>query len=394
MFTSISIYFIMVFLIFWAYCGYIITLYVLLIIVGNNKKTTKSEEFPFVSILVPCYNEADLVEDKLKNLNQLDYPKDKLEVIFVDGRSKDGTYEAVEKAINGLDHVSAVQSKARGKINQLNYILPKTKGEIIVNTDMDCLLERGSLKELIKEFSTDKKVALVGAHVVPKDAMFFEEKYWSNQNQLRILESRVHSSSIVIAPCYGFKKGLIEQFPKDCIADDIYISFYANMLRRKSKYAEKAIAYEVRSPDNLNTLLSHKFRKGNAYIIELLRFMHKLPVMHPTWKLIFLTKFLQVIIIPWIIPFFVLCSISLILSGGGAFFTVVYSAIFLFTGFLITHFLIERKRKVPLKKKGYLPNFSVFIVANVILLLNGILFPFYRQTSSYNRISSKEDNNV
>src|SRR5437879_7459744 len=46
---------------------------------------------PTVSIIVPTYNESPVVEKKLRNLAEIDYPRDKVELIVVDSASSDGT---------------------------------------------------------------------------------------------------------------------------------------------------------------------------------------------------------------------------------------------------------------------------------------------------------------
>ena len=381
----------MVFLVFWAYCGYLITLSILIIIGEKSKTNQYITEYPFISILVPCFNEASLIKEKIENIKQLDYPKDKLEVIFCDGKSTDETFRILKEETEHLDYIEVVQSDIGGKINQINYVLQKARSEIIVSTDTDCILKRDAIIEIVKVFQSDKEIAVVGAYVIPKNALALEVKYWSDQNKIRILESRVHSCSIVIAPCFAFKRGLMDGFPKDCIADDIYISFYGNIKGKKVKYAEKVIVYETRNPNTIMALLRHKFRKGNAYIIELLRVFYKLPYMHPIWRFTFLTKLLQVIVIPWILPFFLISSVSMALSGRGPLNIVMYSAVFLFISFIITHFLIRGGRKVQVEEdsKGMHFSFTLFLVINAILLLNGITFPFFRQTSNYTKIENK-----
>ncbi|MDP2939656.1 MAG: glycosyltransferase [Candidatus Omnitrophota bacterium] len=387
MFISIIVYLLMVFLIFWVYSGYVIMLYILIITGKRYEHKEEIEDYPYVSILVPCFNESSLAEEKVKNLLGLDYPKDKLEIIFLDGNSNDGTLELLQRNTANIKYIKIVQTGCQGKINQINYILPEIKSEIIVNTDMDTMLSKNILKELVNVFKTDKDISVVGANVIPESRLSFEREYWFLQNRIRFLESRAHSSSIVAAPCYAFRKGLIKTFPADCIADDIYISFYANTKGKKTKYVEKAIAYETRCPDRTMTLLQHKFRKGNAYIIELLRFVYLLAYMQPRWKFIFLTKFLQVVVIPWIIPFFIIGSISMILAGKALTSLVIFSFIFLFISSLIVHFILKRGRKESIGKVSHFP-FSVFIITNAILLLDGLSFPFYRQTSSYDKVRS------
>ena len=378
----------MAFLIFWAYCGYLVSIYLLSLFGKKNNENQKIISFPHITLLVPCYNEEKLTKEKVENIKQLDYPKQKMKVYFLDGDSDDSTYEKLMEETKTYKYISVLNTNCQGKINQINFILPQVDTEIIVCTDMDALLEKNVLKEFIKTFQADDEVAVVGAKIIPENSSDLEAQYWESQNAVRLLESEVHSSSIVIAPCYAFKRSLLSSFPDDCIADDIYISFLANSQRQKVKYIAAAVVHETRTPTTLNQLITHKFRKGNAYQIELLRFVYTLPRMLPRWRLIFLTHFLQVIIMPWVLVFFALCSISLLLSGAIYLNVVGFNFILLFISLVITSFLMSRNRKKfsPGKtRKSILP---VFLVTNFILLINGLTFPFYNQTSRYPKIES------
>lgn len=389
MFTALSIYFISLFLIFWAYCGYLIVLHLLSFFGKHERVNQEIHDYPEISMLVPCYNEENLVKQKIDNMKKLEYPREKLNVFFLDGCSTDKTVQRIKEEIKDIENIKVIETNCKGKINQINYILPKLNSNIIVNTDMDTILNGDVLIKMVEVFESDENIAVVGAHVMPQNCIELEAQYWADQNHFRILESKIHSSSIVIAPCYSFKRDLLENFPEDCIADDIYISFLANSLGKKSKYEQDAIAYETRTPSTVEDLLNHKFRKGNAYIIELLRFLYLLPRMQARWRLIYLTKFLQVVLIPWIIPFFMLSSISLILSGIAYLKIVAFSFIFLLISLLITRWLFSKTSMSNLnggyKKRSLL---TLFIITNFILLLNGLTYMFYNQTSCYHKIKT------
>ncbi len=388
MFTTTFVFMLLAFLIFWAYCGYFLTLY-LFALFGNGKKPNNNDCIAEsrVAVLVPCFNEADLVEEKVANLMALDYPKELLEIFFLDGSSTDATVERLKGQTGEFDNIHVVETGLRGKILQINSVLPELNCDIVVNTDMDTVMEPDVLLKLVRVFEGDDEVVVAGAHVIPRGAMNMERQYWEDQNLIRFLESKVHSSSIVIAPCYAFRCGLLKSFPDDCVADDIYISFLANSKGKKAKYIEDALAYETRAPTTLEEMLKHKFRKGNAYIIELLRFMYLLPMMEARWKVIYLTKFMQVIVMPWVIPFFLLSTISQVLSGYGFWKLPAFAFGFLFISFISTHKIFGRGKKLMVteryKKRSFI---SIFLITNFILFLNGLSFPFYRQTSSYSKI--------
>ncbi len=390
MFTSVSIYYLMTFLIFYAYCGYLITLHMLSLFAKQINGYEEITSFPSLTILVPCYNEEALVKAKVENFEKVDYPKEKMKVVFLDGGSEDKTIENLKKITIGHDYIHVVKTAERGKINQLNDYLPQVDSDIVVCTDMDAILEEDVLKRIVYGFQQDPEVGVIGAQVIPKNCSKLETQYWDDQNVLRILESKVHSSSIVIAPCYAFRRNLLLFFPNDCVADDIYISFLANSRGYKVKYFQDAIVYETRTPANLNELITHKFRKGNAYQIELLRYLYTLPNMLPRWKLIFLTKFLQIIIMPWILVFYALSSLSLTLSGIVYLKIVVVSVGILFISLVITSLLMKQQRKKISTIKGKKPILSLFLITNFILLINGLSFPFYKQSSKYPKVKASE----
>lgn len=393
MFTTVFIYLLCSVLIFWAYCGYFLALFLLSLFGGKNGEKGVAGDCGVpstVSILVPCFNEESFVVAKVNNIKELDYPVELLKIYFLDGSSTDRTVGMLKNETKDMRNVEVIETGCRGKINQINHILPILNSDIIVNTDMDTVMERDVLMKLVKVFD-DPEVAVVGAHVIPRGGLDLEAQYWRDQNIMRFLESKVHSSSIVIAPCYAFRSNLLENFPEDCIADDIYISFLANSKGLKSKYIEDALVYETRSPANLEELYKHKFRKGNAYIIELLRFLYMLPKMEARWKVIYLTKFLQVIVMPWVIPFFLLSTISQALSGIDSLKLPAFALGFLFFSFLIVHRLVSKERKAQGDEQRYKKrsSLSVFAVTNLILFINGLSFPFYVQTSSYSKINTK-----
>ncbi len=390
MFTSVSIYYLMTFLIFYAYCGYLIILHMLSLFGKQINGYEEITSFPSLTILVPCYNEEVLVESKVINFEKVDYPKEKMKVVFLDGGSEDDTFKKLQRFTIGHDYIHVVKTSERGKINQLNDYLPQVDSDIVVCTDMDAILKKDVLKRIVHGFQQDPKVGVIGAQVIPQNCSKLETQYWDDQNVLRILESKVHSSSIVIAPCYAFRRNLLLFFPPDCVADDIYISFLANSRGYKVKYIQDAIVYETRTPTNLNELITHKFRKGNAYQIELLRYLYTLPNMLPRWKLIFLTKFLQIIIMPWILIFYALCSLSLSLSGIVYLKIVVVSVGILFISLVITSLLMKQQRRNISTIKGKKSILSLFLITNFILLINGLSFPFYKQSSKYPKVKASE----
>ena len=359
------------------------------------QSTEKQKQLPLshflkVIIFVPCFNEENFIQKKIENLNSLKYEDSKLDVYFLHGESTDKTRDIIQSSISEVQNFHLVETRCTGKINQLNYGLLHCKGEpdIIVCTDVDAILSEDVLTQFCLAFQANEKVAVVGANISPLATIKIEDHFWRDQNIIRSLESNVYTSSIVVAPCYAFRPSLMGQFPKDCVADDIYVSFKANTEKHLTKYIAEARGTELRTPNDLVEFFTHKFRKGNAYLIELFRFFYLLPHMTGWWKIIYLTKFFQLAIMPWVIPFFILSTISLTLSGWGLFQISFFSLLFLIGASTITFFLLKRERKKYYTdgKSFQLPNLNYFIINNIILVMVGLSYPFYKQNSSYNKV--------
>ncbi|MFZ8856528.1 MAG: glycosyltransferase, partial [Candidatus Nanopusillus sp.] len=77
----------------------LMSIYTLLFLLSYDKEEVNYEikEYPKVSIIVPAYNEGKNIKNTLERLIDLEYPKDKLEIIVVDDGSKDNTYEIAKE---------------------------------------------------------------------------------------------------------------------------------------------------------------------------------------------------------------------------------------------------------------------------------------------------------
>lgn len=383
----IPFFFIITLLISWCLCGYFIFIY-LIGLFRKDKAIGIISSLPMLSLIIPCYNEEKYILSKLENIRKLNYPKDQLEIYFVDGGSSDQTIRLLSNSIRSDDPCQIVQSPNAGKIRQLNYILPKVKGDIIVNSDADAELSPDSLKWIVAEFNRDNNIFVVGAYCRPANSIDVDQYYWSAQNKGRFLESDSFNSSIVIAQCYAFRRGFLDRFPEDVIADDIYAAFLAYVRGGKTIYSRQAKALEKRCPQNYRDFLSHKFRKSNAYLKESLRFLRFLPGMYLSRKILYMTRIMQQILLPWMLLFWfsALCLLLTLFRYD----IVIMDLAFIALLFLITKFIFIRTR-LPDESRKY----SIFLVIKgylftfFILLMSGITYPFFKQDSHYQRFEEK-----
>jgi len=93
------IFWICIFIVFYSYFGYGIVIYIIVKIKNAfSKKTVFDKSYePEITLIVPCFNEAEYIEDKIQNSLSLDYPVNKLKLIFISDGSSDDTHERIKK---------------------------------------------------------------------------------------------------------------------------------------------------------------------------------------------------------------------------------------------------------------------------------------------------------
>jgi glycosyltransferase involved in cell wall biosynthesis len=92
-------------------------------------------DLPFISIVIPCYNEEKFIEALMQNLMEQDYPKELLEIIFADGNSTDGTRQLIKNYMEKLANVVCLDNPERYVPTGLNRAIHQSKGEIIIRMD-------------------------------------------------------------------------------------------------------------------------------------------------------------------------------------------------------------------------------------------------------------------
>ena len=117
-------------------------------------------EYPFFSILVPCHNEEEQIEESVMFLQELAYPN--YEIILIDDGSTDKTASKIHGLCEKHERVRGVYvKKNQGKASALNVGCLAAKGEYILSIDADSLLDRNCLKWMAWHFLRFPRVGAV-----------------------------------------------------------------------------------------------------------------------------------------------------------------------------------------------------------------------------------------
>lgn len=153
------LFYISAFIIFWAMIGYPISLKVLNLIYKSRKIEKDFNHQPTVTVMVVVHNEEKVILEKLKNIIELDYPKEKIEFLISSDNSTDRTNEIVKEFIaeNSNFNIRLYEVKKRmGKTNAQNEAQKTVTTECLVMTDANSMMDRNAVKELMASFASMK----------------------------------------------------------------------------------------------------------------------------------------------------------------------------------------------------------------------------------------------
>lgn len=124
-----------------------------------------AKKFPTISVLVPAYNEEDIIADTVNAVLAQDYPKDKLDIIAINDGSKDNTLREMKKFGN---KIQILDKKNSGKADSLNQALKIAKGELFAVIDADSYPEKKAITNMVAFFE-EKDVSAVTSTILVKN---------------------------------------------------------------------------------------------------------------------------------------------------------------------------------------------------------------------------------
>ena len=207
-----------VFIVFFAYFGYPLTLRLLGIFRGRD--VLRAPIIPSVSFIVTVHNEEKRIREKLQNTLALDYPKASLRVLVASDGSNDRTNEIVREYA-AQDVMLLELSGQRGKENAQKEAVKHVTGEIVVFSDVATQMERAGLRQLVSNFAdpsvgcVSSEDRLLGRDGKPSgEGLYVRYEMW-----LRALESRAGSLVGLSGSLFAARKNVCEDFSGEMQSD-------------------------------------------------------------------------------------------------------------------------------------------------------------------------------
>ena len=310
------------------------------------KSVQSTPGWPNIAVVIPVLNEEDLAIRKLCDIQDSNYPKNKMKIYFVDGGSVDKTLEVLQNENFQEENIKLICVKdICGKTDQVMYMLHNIEEEIIIFTDVDSILDPNCISELVKSLMNESQTSIVGAAVRPKSNLLEERIHWYFLNHIWWLEGEVFSCSGLSGVCYAVSRKNLLTLDKNAKAEDIHLGLEAGSRGFPVKLVAEAKAVEVRVPQTIAEFYRFRRRRGSSYLNELLRFNHK-PYPPIRWHCARLIRIFQFLVVPWV----TICCITL---GGLLLMTsywplaVLIPSVFIVTAILQIYFFFNRTKNNP-----------------------------------------------
>jgi len=264
-----------IFIVFYAYLGYGILLYIIIKIkriLHKENKIDDNEYYPEVTLFVAAYNEKDYIEAKVRNSLDMNYPQDKVHQVWVTDGSDDGTPDLLRK-YEGLEVYHEVARN--GKIGAMNRGMHFVKTPIVIFSDGNTLLGKDSIKEIVNLFKNPKVGCVSGEkRIFQKDAESAagagEGIYWKYESTLKKWDAELYSVVGAAGELFAIRTELYREVEKDTLLDDFIISLRVAMDGYTIQYNPNAYAIETSSA-NVKEELKRKIRIAAGGIQSVVR---------------------------------------------------------------------------------------------------------------------------
>ena len=359
-------------IVFYTYIGYGLLLYILVRLkrlLGLSRPEPvlpDDDQLPDVTLMICAYNEEDIVHEKMANIRQLDYPKEKFCVMWVTDGSSDGSNDLLRQ----YPEVTLVYSpERRGKAAAMQHGLKENKAGIVVFTDANTMLNANAIREIVRQFmkpdvscvSGEKRVA---ARIDGQVAAEGEGLYWKYESTLKRWDSELYSAMGAAGELFAVRMSDYREAPSNALLDDFMMSMLIVKDGHRIAYTSEAYAMEYGSADmHEESKRKRRIAAGGLQSIWWLRQLMN-PLRYPMVSFLFVShRVLRWSITPFAMLALIPLNLALIVLGGGTVYTVIgVLQLSFYTATLIGWWQARSGRK---SKLFYVPYYFMFMNVNV-----------------------------
>ena len=300
-----------------------------------------SAELPFLSMIIPAHNEERELAGKLANLSELDYPSDRLQIVFV----SDGSTDATNEMLASVDqpNVESVFLPSRaGKALALNEGVARARGDILVFCDAATLVDSRALRNMARHFA-DPAVGVVCATIRfqrNEESEGTEGLYWKYECMLRLMEGRLGATLTASGALYAVRRSCYRALGRDAVIDDFLVPAHARRLGYRVLYDPEVEAFDVAS-----ATVAGEFHRRTRLAVGSFSAMGEL--LRSGWRGFSALAFFSHKLLRWSLPFLLLviggCTLAL---RGKPFYGGLFVMQAVFCGWAAVGFLLRNRARV------------------------------------------------
>jgi biofilm PGA synthesis N-glycosyltransferase PgaC len=309
-------FWISLFIIVYTFVGYGLVLFILVKVKRIFTKPLvyrlNEGELLKVTVLIAAYNEEEIIAEKIRNTLELNYPSDKLQLIFITDGSTDHT---AEKLRNVAGITLLHQDIRAGKMAAIKRAIPFINGDITVFTDANTFLNKDAILELVKHYQNNKVGAVAGEKRILVDekadaSSAGEGFYWKYESKLKKWDYELYSNVGAAGELFSIRTALYQPVESDTIIDDHMIAMRIAEKGYIIAYEPNAYAMETASA-NTKEELKRKIRIAAGGIQSVFRLTR---AANPFYYPVFTFQYISHRVLRWTITPFLLI-VAFILNG-------------------------------------------------------------------------------
>jgi cellulose synthase/poly-beta-1,6-N-acetylglucosamine synthase-like glycosyltransferase len=207
------------------------------------------ETLPSITVIVPCHNEAAVIERKIENLQALNYPSHKLAIVLALDGCTDGTAELARTKFSGSKLRTGIveYSVNIGKVAVLNEQIRASTTDIIALSDASSLVDSDALLVAAARFAEPSVGVVSSSYCVADSDNPGEQKYWQYQIAVKKAEARLGAPLGAHGAFYLFRRNLWRELPPDTINDDFVLPMRIVLGGHRAVYEERIECRELES---------------------------------------------------------------------------------------------------------------------------------------------------
>jgi len=250
-----TIFYLALFALFYSYIGYGLISYIIVKIKKRKNSKFKISELPDydslpeVTVLVAAFNEEECIEEKIKNSLDLDYPEEKLNLLFVTDGSTDRTTEIISK----YPKIKLLHQKERkGKVAAVNRAMKFVNSSITVFTDANALINKAAIMRMVRHYKNPQVGAVAGEKKVLMElhdnaSSAGEGIYWKYESLLKTWDAEINTVVGAAGELFSVRTKCFEFVKEDTIIEDFFLTLRIAQSGYKVAYEPGAYAVETSS---------------------------------------------------------------------------------------------------------------------------------------------------